>query len=441
MVLPLKLGPLQADGYVIYRSGVHWLCDDGHECRPNEVIGYCNIGVEHGGGRPLPAAFPEERELQVAFAPRIAGRLRKAEDSSLGGHLDELGGVFPWRPDTVIGSLEPSGGAAADGDETTVRLLNLAGRRMTGLADVLTGLLPGWHNRARGWWGEDAGDRPTLLGIGICDTVGPLRGEQSAFLEMFETAGFPAHVVFVPNNPVAPCATCLFEQFTRSATAYQAIAADIVSSLTAGSVKPTAADWLFVGALLVALDRSALRDTYDLLTPAGLRKAGTPTSVLISAQAEGGTILQHKKLGYRLHVLHVYRAAAGPAVSAWLASAFEPVKRTLDDMKSDYLSLIDRVRAETGARFLILNRMSTSGREDISTYAPFDAPMGEALATVWSKEMNLMLHDVADERDVSIIDVDAIAAELGAGVHLTDGIHQSGPMQAEVRAEILRAMS
>ena len=170
-------------------------------------------------------------------------------------------------------------------------------------------------------------------------------------------------------------------------------------------------------------------------------KGGAPTAILISATAEGTTTLVHKKLGYCLHLLPVYRDAAGPAVKAWLASAFEPVKRSLDDMKRDYLRLIDSVSgAETKARFLILNKMSTSGREDVVTYTPFDLPLGDTLANVAAKEMNLMLDDVAASRDVTIIDVDAIATELGGDEHLPDGIHQSGTMQAEIRSEILQAL-
>jgi hypothetical protein len=124
-----------------------------------------------------------------------------------------------------------------------------------------------------------------------------------------------------------------------------------------------------------------------------------------------------------------------------MASAFEPVKRTIDTIQEDYRQLIDGAGQDGHVQFLILNRMSTSGREDISTYAPFDAPMGDTLANVASKELNLMLHDLSRERDVAIIDVDAIAAEFGGGYHIPDGVHQSGAMQAEVRAEIVRAMS
>ena len=136
-----------------------------------------------------------------------------------------------------------------------------------------------------------------------------------------------------------------------------------------------------------------------------------------------------------------HQAAAGPAIRAWLAEAFEPVRRSVDDIKRDYETLIDTIGQTTGGRIIILNRMSTSGYEDISSYMAFDAPMSNTLANVASKELNLMLQDVADEREIRIIDVDAIAADIGGGEHLPDGIHQSGPMQMLLRQEILAALS
>ena len=54
--------------------------------------------------------------------------------------------------------------------------------------------------------------------------------------------------------------------------------------------------------------------------------------------------------------------------------------------------------------------------------------------------MNLMLHDIARDHDVSIVDNDAIAATLGSSRHLTDGVHGSGALQAELRPEILRLL-
>jgi hypothetical protein len=84
--------------------------------------------------------------------------------------------------------------------------------------------------------------------------------------------------------------------------------------------------------------------------------------------------------------------------------------------------------------------MSTSGSETIYNYAPFDRPMGNTLLSIRRRELNLMLHDLARERDVAIVDLDAIAAEFGGNAHLPDGVHSSGALQAEVRGEILRIL-
>jgi hypothetical protein len=40
-----------------------------------------------------------------------------------------------------------------------------------------------------------------------------------------------------------------------------------------------------------------------------------------------------------------------------------------------------------------------------------------------------------------IVDTDAIAADLGAKAHLPDGLHQSGPLQAEIRQEIIHMLA
>lgn len=442
--LPLSCGPLNADGFVIRRSGIRWLCEDGHLCRPNEVIGFCNISLEQEAGqRSLNFPLADELELQVAFAPRLGGRLRIAGGNSPGGYLNVFG-LHVWNPNDVLGHLEQVSGnedqiQAGSGG---LRLLMLAGRRMNGLADVDSGILPGWHNRSRAWWCDQSGsDFSTLLCLGICDAAGVVRGNQTPFVETFEAIPSPAQFVYVPDHPVVPCAPVLHEQFVRSPAQNEALAADLSSGLTGSRVVPNADDWMFAGALLSSLQHSPMREKYDVLTPTGLRQLGPADTILLSLSAEVQTILRHKKLGYSIQMLRHRQAAAGPAIRAWLASAFEPVKRTVNNIQQDYRQLIDTVAAQTGARVLILNRMSTSGFEDITSYAPFDAPMGEILENIAAKEMNLMLHDLAEECDVSIVDVDAIAADLGGSEHLPDGIHHSAAMQAVVRSEILHILN
>ncbi len=445
--LPLRLGPLLAEGFVIHRSGVTWLCADGHLCRPNEVIGYCSLGIDPAPGLRTAARSPfaEEEELQVAFAPRVAGRLRQGAASSHGGYLD-VHRVQPWDEDAAIGVLE-----AADGDDEppdaarTLRLLLLAGQRVSPLADGYTGLLPGWHRRSRGWWCDPPGlggapGEATLLSMGVCDSVGAVRGDRAAFTELFAASVLPAHIVFMRATPITPCAAVLAEQLARSPAQFQAIAADLHAALAGGKVVPDARDWLFAGMLLDALGRSPIRDSHPLLTPTGLRRSRPADAILLSLTAEFTTLLRHRRLGYCLHVMRHYQSAAGPAIRAWLAAAFEPVRQSVDDIARGYARLSEMVAAETGARCLVVNRMSTSGQEDVTSYAAFDAPLGDTLSLVSAKEENLMLHDLAQAHDIGIIDVDAIAAELGGAAHLPDGVHQSGLMQAAVRAELLHCL-
>jgi hypothetical protein len=441
--LPLSLGSLAADGFVIRRSSLHWLCEDGHLCRPNEVIGYCNISLEKSAGHRS-GNFPmaDELELQVAFAPPRGGRLRIAGGNSPGGYLNAFG-LHVWNPDDIIGHLDPLPDAATSAQAASgrLRLLLLAGRRMSGLADVDHGLLPGWHSRSRAWWGDQAGPLSTLLCIGICDAAGIVRGNEIPFVEAFEASPAPVQLVYVPDHPVVPCAPILLEQLDRTPAQKQAIAADLASGLTSARTPATADDWLFAGALLSSLERSPMLDSYEVLTPTGLRRLGPPDAVLLSLSAEVQSVLRHKKLGYSLQMLRHRQESAGPAIKAWLSSAFEPVKRTVDDIRRDYRRLIERIAAKTGARILILNRMSTSGYEDILSYAPFDAPMRETLEHIAAKEMNLMLHDLAEECDFSIVDVDAIAARLGGTKHLPDGIHHSAEMQAVLRSGIIQVLN
>jgi hypothetical protein len=381
--------------------------------------------------------FAEEgRDFQVALATPSGGVLRVAANASRGGYLDLLQFYQEWEPETVIATLD----GVECREPQNMRLLFLAGRRATELAEDRSGLLTGWHDRVRAWWGDRTEDMSTLLSIGICDQLGVIRGERFAFLELFGAVAGPAQVVFFPDEALVPCSAVLLQQLNRGPAEHAAIAQDLAQSLLAGSVVPTPADWIFAGALLAALGRSPFTETHDVLTPSGLTRSHAPDVAILSLGAESATILRHKRLGYAIN-LHQFRIeSAGKAIYNWLRGAFEPVARQPDDIRKDYCALVDALSARGGARLLIVNSMSTSGYEDLHNYSAFDHPMSKTLSSIRAKEMNLMLHDLCRERDVAIVDLDAIAAELGAAAHLPDGIHPSGPLQAELRAEILRIL-
>ncbi len=441
MKIPLRLGPLKAEGYGIHRSGVRWLCEPGQMCQANQVVAYFNLSIEPTGARPNgPSPFGEEREFQVACAPRVGGRLKYDTASAPGGYLSVLA-FNTWDAETELGQLEmDSTSTEQDDDPGRLRLLMLAGRRMAELVDVHSGLLPGWHSRSRGWWCEE-GEKPvTLLSLGICDITGVILGERCAFLEMFRSERQPRQFVFVPDHPVAPAAPVLLDQLERTPALCKAMAADLQTGLHKAGAVPTADDWLFAGTLLSTQQYSPIRENYDLLSASGLTRSGPAEAILLSLSAEPPAILQHRTLGYRLNFLRHHQTAAGPAIRNWLAAAFEPVERTTDSIKADYEKLIDAIERTTGARVIIINRMSTSGKENISCYAPFDSPMSATLANIAAKELDLMLHDLAADRDVAVLDVDAIAADIGGGEHLPDGIHQSRALQDVLRQEILHFM-
>ncbi|GBQ28187.1 hypothetical protein HLH34_01190 [Gluconacetobacter azotocaptans] len=438
--IPLRFGPLASDGYTIVRSGLRWLRESGQFCRAGQPIAYCNVSLEPASVRVgRHHAVADELELQVVFAPRVSGRLTIHPEMTRGGYLS-IRGVDAWKADTVLGHIEPDQ-PADESDQGRLRLLVVAGRRMTALADVHSGLLPGWNGRSRGWWCEEGETPVTLLSLGLCDTTGVILGEQCAFLEMFEAASDAMQFVFIPDHPVAPCAPVLLDQLTRTPAQFDALAEDLRRFLGTSTVLPTADDWMFAGALLSVLRNTPLKDNYNIISSTGTRRLGPADGVLLSLSAEPQSILRHRVLGYHLHIMRHHQAAAGPAIQAWLASAFEPIKRSIDTVRRDYEKLIDTLARTTGGRILVLNRMSTSGYEDISSYVAFDAPMSATLSNIAAKEQNLMLHDIAETRELTIIDVDALAAELGAGQHLPDGIHQSGQMQILLRRQILQAMA
>jgi hypothetical protein len=436
--IPLHLGPLRATGYKILRSGVRWLYESGHQCRPNQIFAYCNITLEPTSGRLSgPSPFAEELELQIAFASRVGGVVSINASTARGGYLS-VRTVDGWDPTTVIGSIrpDPEAGETA-GDPSRLRLLALAGRRMTDLAVTHSGLLPGWHGRSRGWWCEEGETPVTLLGLGVCDTAGLILGEDCAFSEMFEATRTAAQMVYIPDHPLAPATPLLLDQMQRTPAQFEAIATDLRGFFERSTTPPTPNDMIFAGTVLSVMQRNPIRDGYNVFSANGLARLGPADAVLLSLAVEPTSILRHRKLGYHIHILRHHQTAMGPCFKAWLTQSFEPVRRSVDRIKQDYETLIDNLARTTGGRVIILNRMSTSGHEDVSSYLPFDAPMGETLSFIAAKEWNLMLEDIADERNLDIVDVDAIAADIGGGDHLPDSIHQSGLMQTLLRREVL----
>lgn len=446
MNLPLPLGPLAVPGHRVRRSGLRWLRSDGERCRAGDIVAYCGLGIVPHPPRPF-AEWPfadEGRELQLAFALRCDGTLRRRAGASRGG-FDDLHfyrGEF-WDPSFSIGTLEIEGSRPLRDDvrAAPLRTMFAAGRRGAEPAEDRSGFLTGWLDRSRAWWHGEGGSprHATLLSAGICELQGVMRGEQVAFQEWFDASRGPAEVVLVPDHLIVPSAPLLVEQASRTPHETQAMIDDFARSFPAASPPPAASAWLFASALMNALSRSPLTETRERVGPAGLERSSGADAVVLSLNAESRVLARHRRLGYVFNC-HGHRIQeAGPAVASWLARDFEPLRRSIDDIRRDLERLIDTTTARSRTAFLVVNRISSTGHEDLHEYAAFERPLGDQLVSVDAKDMNLMLHDLARGRDLSIVDHDAIAASMGAA-HIADGVHGSGPLQDEVRSEILRIL-
>src|SRR5581483_2432293 len=111
-----------------------------------------------------------------------------------------------------------------------LRLLMVAGRRTTELAENRSGLLGGWYDRSRAWRVEGDGPVGTLLSLGICELLGVIRGERLAFLELFDAIEGPAQVVFIHDESLAPSARVVAEQIRRTPAECTAIAQDLAAT-------------------------------------------------------------------------------------------------------------------------------------------------------------------------------------------------------------------
>lgn len=429
--LPLRLGPFDLPNVRIARSSLQWLLPDGHECRAGEPVAFCALSV---GGWPAGAEDGDRVDLQVALAPRVSGRLRHAASASRGGILDRIPWL-PWDPAAIWAHVERPAGETESGEDEP-SLLFLAGRRFTGIADTRTGLLNGWHDSTRAWWGE--GDRHGMLvGAGICEQDAILRGADDAYRGLFALAAGPAHAVHGQDEPLVPSARVLAEQLARTAGDRAAIREDVARTFGNGGPVPAPREWIFIAALLNALERAPLAERHDIVTRRRAYRTELADAVCLSLTGELSVAARHRRLGYTLNCHGFVLAAAGPAVTHWVRTNFEPVVRTPDDVAHDYRALADAV---DGRPLFVVNAMSTFAYEAIRDYRGLDAATMRGLGSVRAKDLNLMLHDLTRTHNVAIVDADAIAADLGMAAHLPDGVHGSGAFYGEIRAELVRQL-
>jgi pyruvate/2-oxoacid:ferredoxin oxidoreductase beta subunit len=107
-------------------------------------------------------------------------------------------------------------------------------------------------------------------------------------------------------------------------------------------------------------------------------------------------------------------------------------------MAQDLTALAGEVSARTGAALLVQNLIASSALNRISNYAWLGDSFSESLP-VMAMEANLMLSDLSRAPNVSMIDSDALAADLGVR-HVPDGAHASRELLEAQRGEFHRVL-
>lgn len=310
---------------------------------------------------------------------------------------------------------------------------------MTPLSEDRSTLHSGWHDRRRAWLLDRGPPRMTVLGLGICELSAVMLGEDNGFSELLAMLDRPVQLVNVPDIPLVPTARIVTQQLRRGDAERQAIWADFCAGMARGKLPGQPDDWIFGSSLIKAVCASPVSEDYTTFSNQGIGELPPADVVIMSLYGESPIRLRHRRLGYDIRI-HLFRfKQMGPALRAWVQENFAQSLQSVEEIRADYLALLEALNhGPQRRRLMLLNTLSSRHTEDIQSYQSQDDPA--RLATVWAKQINLMAEGLARDHGVAVIDADAIGVDLGTGYSAPDGVHHNGEMQRGLRGEIVRCL-
>jgi hypothetical protein len=416
VALPLRCPPLQLAPSRVYRAGLRALVPDGGRVSAGEPFAYCQVRVLRDTNQGNYLDRSEARDCQLVFASRLSGRVHYERPA--GGWQSYFARKqIDWEePLATIVTDEP---AAPD---QRARIMWIAGRRPTEVAEQLSGLMSGWHDRVRAWWGDEGSPTETVLSHGSCDLLGVIRGEQRAFLELFQGCTGPAHVADY-DDIVLPSSLVLLSQLERSDEDCRTIAEDLTRGVEKiareGPGHGVGSEALFLAAVLQQLTRPCpLLEGHWIVGPGGVSELPPARAVILSGGSEVAAHLRHKRLGYVVSFPSFRIGEMTPATKGWFRETFEPVQRTVDGIEADLRRLAEHLRALTRGEIVVLNYVADS-------------------ASLRDADLMMMLSGLAEQGAIRVVDVDAVVADLGRDAHIADRAHADAELQREVRSLLL----
>jgi len=453
---PLVLPPLAANPARIRRSGIRWRRRSGTEVQSREPVAVCYIRLTATGDTPVPLA-EEQNDLQVLLAPRADCLFHRKADVSEGGYRD-LVESGEWRAGEHVADAESLAGPSE------LLPLVLAGRRGFESGEGRGGLLAGWHERVRAFWpGPGRNERHgSVLSLGTCEQNAIFRGEDNAFLSWFSRTPGPAQIIAVSDERCVHSSAVLLQHLRRTPGEAQAITTavfdwinqrvaccgpDAFPGLDASSSRgtlrgrwPGSQDISFAFHLLSeAVGTSPILERTQALGAGGTIELPPPEAIALTLGSELAHHYRHKRTGW-LIALHSFRFGPfiGPGVVDWLRRDFEPVRRSVADMRRDLAELADEVEKRTGGTLLLQNLVASTITDRVANYAWLGEAFDESVAVI-GNEANLMLADLSRDHAIAVIDSDALAADLGVD-QVPDRFHASGRLVDAQRSEVHRVL-
>ena len=422
MSLPVTLSPACPNAWQHYRSGFRWLVVDGGRCSPGQALARCTFTFNATG---VKSDWPDrQNNLQLVVVATCHGIVRHASGTSQGGWRDQFEGRA-YQAGEVIGA----------GIVSANICLMINSQRMTSLVDDRESLWSGWHYRQRIWPLGAAPPKRTLLALGICELAHALRGSDHAYSEMLLRFVEPVQLVTRDDVPFVTSARIALEQLTRTEEQSALIWNDLQTGLLGTGNALTPDDWMVAGCFGRMLIDRAIVEGYPVLSVQGITQSAPADCVVLSMMAESPIQLRHKQLGYHIH-MHKWLFARLPhAMRQWIQHNFEQVKVSLDEVEHDYTELSKRLQSE-GRQLCLLNNIASHRNERIERYVHFQGALEDDLASFRNLSLNVMASHLAKRACLQVVDVDALAAELGIWDQSPDRVHHGPLLERGIRFEL-----
>jgi hypothetical protein len=294
-----------------------------------------------------------------------------------------------------------------------------------------------------------------VLALGNCEQTGLFRGDDMAFLSWFARAPGPVQIMAIADERCVHSSAVLLQQLRREPAESCAITNTVhewlSERLTHAARDPLQAtasrrratqDMLYALHLLAESSGSSpILGCTETLTPKGVAQIGPPDAIALSLGSEFAAHYRHKRTGW-LVAFHAARFGPfiGAGIADWMRRDFERVPRTIADIETDLAALAAEVQTRTGAVLLVQNVVASSEADRISNYSWLGDSFADSVS-VLNTEANMMLFGLTRMANISMIDADALAAELGTK-NIPDRTHASRDLLEAQRCavhEVLRA--